>query len=106
MAGLWGGKRGDWRLEKRYRRKDGNIIWADVSVGFVPEPETSAAAFITVIVDITERKPEEAELQQQVVSLREAQNELTHVTRVTTMGEVATSMANEVNQPLAGIVTN
>jgi PAS domain S-box-containing protein len=106
MAEFWGGKRRDWRLEKRYRRKDGNIIWADVSVGFVPAPEISAAAFITVIVDITERKRAEAELRQQVVSLREAQNELAHVTRVTTMGELAASIAHEVNQPLAGIVTN
>ena len=106
MAESWGGKPRNWRLEKRYRRKDGNVIWADVSVGSVPGPESSAAAFITVIVDITERKRAEAELQQQEVSLREAQNELAHVTRVTTMGELAASIAHEVNQPLAGIVTN
>jgi hypothetical protein len=30
------GQRRDWRVEERYRRKDGNITWADVSVGFVP----------------------------------------------------------------------
>jgi signal transduction histidine kinase len=39
-------------------------------------------------------------------SLREAQSELARVTRVTTMGEMAASIAHEVNQPLAGIVTN
>jgi C4-dicarboxylate-specific signal transduction histidine kinase len=38
--------------------------------------------------------------------LREAQIELAHVSRVTTMGELAASIAHEVNQPLAGIVTN
>jgi len=38
--------------------------------------------------------------------LQEAQNELAHVSRVTTMGELAASIAHEVNQPLAGIVTN
>ena len=107
MAESRGGQRRDWRLEKRYRRKDGGVIWADVSVGFVPNPDQSAAAiFITVIVDITERKRAEAELYQQELSLREAQNELAHVTRVTTMGELAASIAHEVNQPLAGIVTN
>jgi C4-dicarboxylate-specific signal transduction histidine kinase len=44
------------------------------------------------------RKAEEA--------LREAQNELAHVSRVTTMGELAASIAHEVNQPLAGMVNN
>ena len=43
---------------------------------------------------------------QKEISLREAQNELAHVSRVTTMGELAASIAHEVNQPLAGIVTN
>jgi signal transduction histidine kinase len=38
--------------------------------------------------------------------LREAQSELAHVSRVTTMGEFAASIAHEVSQPLAGIVTN
>jgi C4-dicarboxylate-specific signal transduction histidine kinase len=37
---------------------------------------------------------------------REAQAELAHVTRVTTLGELTASIAHEVNQPLAGIVAN
>src|SRR6202022_3039897 len=53
-----------------------------------------------------ERKRAEAELHQREVSLREAQTELAHVSRVTTIGEMAASIAHEVNQPLAGIVTN
>src|SRR3989475_9547839 len=44
------------------------------------------------------RKAEEA--------LRETQAELAHVTRVMTMGELAASIAHEVNQPLAGVVLN
>ena len=46
------------------------------------------------------------ERDQQETSLREAQNELAHVSRVTTLGEFAASIAHEVNQPLAGILTN
>jgi PAS domain S-box-containing protein len=46
------------------------------------------------------------ERDQQEISLREAQNELAHVNRVTTLGEFAASIAHEVNQPLAGILTN
>lgn len=39
-------------------------------------------------------------------ALRQAQAELAHVTRVTTLGEVTASFAHEVNQPLAAIVNN
>lgn len=49
--------------------------------------------------DITERQRAQEALQQ-------AQANLAHVTRVTTLGELAASIAHEVNQPLAAVVTN
>jgi PAS domain S-box-containing protein len=100
------GRRRDYRFQKRYRRKDGEVIWADVSSSFVPPTGSAPAFFVTVVVDITERKRAEEVLHQREVSLREAQTELAHVSRVTTMGELSASLAHEVNQPLAGIVTN
>lgn len=39
-------------------------------------------------------------------ALRKAQAELAHVTRVTTLGELTTSIAHEINQPLAAVVAN
>jgi C4-dicarboxylate-specific signal transduction histidine kinase len=57
-------------------------------------------------VDCTERKQAEEELHQKEVSLREAQIELAHISRVTTMGELTASIAHEVSQPLAAVVTN
>ena len=54
---------------------------------------------VGVGVDITERLKAEEEL-------RRTQAELAHVTRVTTMGELAASIAHEVNQPLGAIVGN
>jgi C4-dicarboxylate-specific signal transduction histidine kinase len=39
-------------------------------------------------------------------ALQTAQAELAHVTRVTTLGEMSASIAHEINQPLAAIVTN
>ena len=39
-------------------------------------------------------------------ALQQAQAELAHVTRVTTMGELTASIAHEVNQPFAGIITH
>lgn len=46
------------------------------------------------------------ELRQANETLREREAELTHVTRVLTIGELTASIAHEVNQPLAAIVTN
>ena len=39
-------------------------------------------------------------------ALRDAQAELAHVSRLTTMGELTASLAHELNQPLAAVVTN
>jgi PAS domain S-box-containing protein len=100
------GQRRDYRIEKRYRRKDGNLIWADLSATLVPATGNTPAFFAAVVVDITERKRAEEELHQKEVSLREAQTELAHISRVTTMGELAASIAHEVNQPLGAIANN
>jgi PAS domain S-box-containing protein len=89
------GTRMSWELRKV--RKDGTVLWVR---------ETSRAMLmknrpvvLVVCEDITERKRAEEELEQ----LRTA---LAHVTRVTTMGQLAASIAHEVNQPVAGVVTN
>jgi C4-dicarboxylate-specific signal transduction histidine kinase len=50
-------------------------------------------------LDLTERKHVEE-------ALRDAQANLAHVVRVTTLGELAASIAHEVNQPLAAVVAN
>ena len=39
-------------------------------------------------------------------ALRRSQAEMAHITRVTTMGELAASIAHEINQPLSAIVNN
>jgi C4-dicarboxylate-specific signal transduction histidine kinase len=39
-------------------------------------------------------------------ALQRSQSELAHITRVTTLGELAASIAHEVNQPLAAVITN
>jgi len=46
------------------------------------------------------------ERRQAAGALREAQAELAHVTRVTTLGEMTASIAHEINQPLAAVVNN
>ncbi len=51
------------------------------------------------MLDLTERKRAEE-------ALHQAQAELAHVTRLTTLGELTASIAHEINQPLAAVVNN
>jgi PAS domain S-box-containing protein len=55
--------------------------------------------FVGAVTDVTAAKRAEEKLQK-------AQAELAHVTRVTTLGELTASIAHEVNQPLAAVITN
>jgi PAS domain S-box-containing protein len=50
------------RLEKRYRRSDGDIIWGDASLFRVPATGNSPAFVTAMVVDITERKRAEDSL--------------------------------------------
>jgi len=56
IAEAYNGRRRVYRVEKRYLRKDGGIMWADVSLVFVPANGSNAAFFSAVIIDRTERK--------------------------------------------------
>jgi len=61
--------------------------------------ESGSIEFVGAVMDVTgRRRAEEA--------LRQAQADLAHVSRVTTMGELTASLAHEVNQPIAAAVTN
>jgi PAS domain S-box-containing protein len=79
------------------RRKDGSEF--PVEIGLSPIRSEAGVLVLTVIVDITARKQAEAETQRQ-------RAELAHVARVSTMGELAASVAHELNQPLGAILAN
>ena len=99
VADLIEGREQAFRAEKRYRRKDGEFIWANVSASYVPATEASRAVFASIVVDITGRKRAEE-------TLRQSQAELARVARVTTIGELGASIAHEINQPLAAIAAS
>jgi PAS domain S-box-containing protein len=85
--------------ETRQVRKDG--IEIDVSLTISPMKNTSGEIIGACVItrDITELKKAAEELQA-------AQAQVAHMSRATTMGELAASIAHEVNQPLGAIVTN
>jgi signal transduction histidine kinase/CheY-like chemotaxis protein len=98
-------ERKDFDFEHRLLLPNGSVKYLRV-VGRPSKDESGSLEFVGAVTDITERKRAEEELHRKEASLREAQTELAHVSRVTTMGELAASIAHEVSQPLAGIVTN
>jgi two-component system, LuxR family, sensor kinase FixL len=75
-------------------RRDGSTFPMELAVG---EMRSSNRRFFTGFVrDLTERQQTEARLQ-------ELQSELVHISRLTAMGEMASSLAHELNQPLSAI---
>jgi PAS domain S-box-containing protein len=60
------------------------------------------AEFVGTVIDVTERKRADEQRER----LRQAQADLAHINRVTTVGELTASMAHEVNQPIAAAVTD
>ena len=88
----------DWELEHRLLMPDGLVKSVHV-VARATRDEAGRPEFVGAIMDVSAAKRAEQEL-------RQAQAELAHVTRVTTLGELTASIAHEVNQPITGVVTN
>jgi C4-dicarboxylate-specific signal transduction histidine kinase len=89
-------------FEKEYIRKDGRRV--PVLIGGAKfEQSTQGVGFV---LDLTEQKRVEAEARDSERRYREALMELAHANRVTTMGQLAASIAHEINQPIAAVVTN
>ena len=59
-----------------------------------------------LVAEIAQHKQAEKEREHAQEAYSKAQAELVHVTRVITIGELAASIAHEVNQPLSGVVIN
>jgi two-component system sensor kinase FixL len=75
-------------------RKDGSTFPMELAVG---EMRSADKRFFTGFIrDLTERQKTEARL-------RELQTELIHISRLTAMGEMASALAHELNQPLSAI---
>ncbi|MDR6624422.1 PAS domain S-box protein [Caulobacter segnis] len=85
--------------ELRLRRADGAYRWFLIRACPFFDEQGNLTQWFGVNVDIENRKRAEEEL-------RQSQSDLAHVTRMTTIGELAVSIAHEVNQPLMAVVTN
>jgi C4-dicarboxylate-specific signal transduction histidine kinase len=88
-----------YAIDKRWIRKDGTVIHSIMAARCGRRPDGSVDYVVGLVQDITERKLASE-------ALAEAQAQLARMMRVTTMGELAASIAHEVNQPLAAIVAH
>ena len=97
---LNGGELDRVTVEFRYLHPQRGPIWLQL-LSHVIDRDAAGHALRTIGVfrDITPQKSAEQET-------RETQNELAHAMRVSTMGELAASMAHELNQPLTAILSN
>jgi len=95
----------NWQgVELTAQRRDGQEFAAEVSFGELTSD--GHKVFIGFIRDISERKQAEDQLRASERNLQMAQAELSRVSRLTTMGELAASIAHEVNQPLTAVINN
>jgi len=91
-------RHGDWSGELTHTTRDGRKILVESRHLLMREPD-SRRLVLETNRDISERRQAEE-------AARKAQAELAHVGRITTLGEMAASIAHEVDQPLSGVVIN
>jgi PAS domain S-box-containing protein len=106
----------EWRMEARFLRPDrGDLLWIDIRGKVGCDALGRASRASGIITDVTERKQMDAQRAELLAkeralaserALRETEAELARVVRALSVGELATSIAHEINQPLAGVVTN
>jgi PAS domain S-box-containing protein len=88
-------------FEKEYLGRDGSRVPILIAGALFEWKRDEGVAFV---IDMTDRKRAEEKLRASEQRLLDAQMELAHVTRVTTLGELTASISHEVSQPLAAVV--
>jgi PAS domain S-box-containing protein len=89
----------DFEFDHRMITPDGSMKHVHSVAHPVFDDSGELVEYIGTIMDVTERKRAEE-------ALHQAQADLAHVSRVTTMGELTASLAHEVNQPIAAAITD
>jgi two-component system, LuxR family, sensor kinase FixL len=92
-------ERADYAGEYRVMLPDGTQRWVAARGRMHPDRPGRPARMLGAAIDITGRKQSELEIVQQ-------RNELAHVGRVSTMGQLASALAHELSQPLGAILRN
>jgi signal transduction histidine kinase len=92
----------DLELSFRVIRPDGTARHMRMVGHPVRNASGDAGEYLGISMDVTEQRRAERERE----TLRQAQADLAHVTRVTTMGELTASLAHEIKQPITAAVAD
>jgi two-component system sensor kinase FixL len=87
-----------WSAAYRLRKVDGEYAYVYDRGFIIRDDHGKALRAVGAVVDLTERRRAEAEL-------RRTQAELIHVSRVSAMGAMASTLAHELNQPLTAVTS-
>ena len=80
-------------------KKDGKAFWNLMRLSPVPDENGRVTHYVGVLTDVSKNK----EREEQIRALRD---EISHMNRVATVGELAGGLAHELNQPLTAILSN
>jgi PAS domain S-box-containing protein len=89
----------DFDYEHRILMPDGSIKHIRVVAQGTPDKDGKGLEYFGAVQDVTQGRLAEA-------ALDKVRSELAHITRAMSLGALTASIAHEVNQPLAGIITN
>jgi len=89
--------------EVEAQTKDGSLLPIHLSVGRYDSKD--AIKFVGIIRDLTQEKQKQSELEHAEQEIHQLVNRLAHASRVGVMGEMAASIAHEINQPLTAIAS-
>ncbi|MBV1879535.1 MAG: PAS domain S-box protein [Pseudomonadales bacterium] len=84
-------------------KKDHSVFPMYLSVGHIKNSDGDN--FVGIIHDLTTRQQQQRQLEQHEIEIRKLQEKLAHVARISTLGEMVTGIAHEINQPLTAIST-
>jgi PAS domain S-box-containing protein len=87
---LLAGEREGYHLQKRYIRKDGKVVWVNLSVSLVRGLGDEAGFYLGMVEDISEE--------------RRAQEALMRSEKLAVAGRLAASLAHEINNPLQSVI--
>ena len=94
-----------FELELRVFHTDGSFRWF-LARGAIERGAGKPPRLVGTSTDITRRKQAEEQAQMRAEEVRVLASQLAHLNRVVTVGELAVALAHEINQPLAGVMSN
>ncbi len=113
MARMHNGQIDTYAMEKRYIRKDGSVLWVNLSVAAIKDHQGKFKYTLSVIDDISDRKAAEAQLRQQTEQLtcaleevKRTQSQLVQAEKMSSLGQLVAGVAHEINNPVNFIYGN